>query len=78
MATSTDTTRADHAFAALTAYRRSTIDRAKVDMLREGGDLTEEVFTDLLADLRHLADELDVDFDEVNERGGWHYSHEVG
>jgi len=42
-----------------------------------GRDHAEEVISDLLGDLRHLCDELGLDFDEQSERGAMHHREEV-
>lgn len=33
--------------------------------------------SDLLGDLMHLCDALDIDFDEAVEKGRWHYEAEI-
>lgn len=59
--------RASFAVAALVAYR---------NVVRGDEDI-ETVLSDLLGDLRHLADVVGVDFDEANDRGRYHYDAEV-
>lgn len=47
---------------------------------RRTGTLDEEPalsISDMLGDLRHLCDALDLDFDELVERGAFHYSAEI-
>lgn len=70
----------DNAFAACIAYRSHARNSnlAKVDLDRDNTELVAEVMTDLLADLRHLADDLDLVFESLDERAAFHYSHEVG
>lgn len=68
---------ADNAFAALTAYRKATLTRpSKADLDRDNTELVAEVVTDLLADLRHLCDELDLMFEPLDEWAQVHYAAE--
>lgn len=64
--------RAGFAITGLVAYARRT------GLLSRGNDEDPETaFGDLLADLRHLADALGVDYDEIDEHGQVHYEAEL-
>jgi hypothetical protein len=45
--------------------------------LLSGGGSFEETFSDLLADLMHYADYIDIDFDDVLDTGVSNYTIEV-
>lgn len=61
-------TRAGNAAIAVAAY---------TDALYHGGEEPQTVFSDLLGDLRHLADALGFDWDDLDRRGDFHYQAEI-
>jgi hypothetical protein len=42
----------------------------------DGREHAEEVMSDLLGDMRHLAKSLGIDWDTINERGAGHFEYE--
>jgi hypothetical protein len=63
-----NTRRAGFVISALRAYSQKT---------GMSGEDFETTISDMLGDMRHLCDALDVDFDAASERGGGHYEAEV-
>lgn len=74
--------RANFAWAAVNAYAaetRSGGERVVSDprLSTDTRAQAEEVISDLLCDLRHLAVAWDIDWEAVDERGRWHFDFEV-
>lgn len=71
--------RAEWANQALTAYSEATRPAEEVELTLGNEDDKEEFQTrlgDLLCDLRHLADQWGVDYDEANDNGLGNYVEE--
>lgn len=80
----TNSTRADWASTALDAYAAETRNDPReqtVELLgpddREGKENAEEVMSDLLCDLHHLADRFGIEWEALLGRGAMHYRDEV-
>lgn len=58
------------------AYCKATRQRKLVEYISDPSD-GEEVIADLLCDLRHLADSMQVDWDQARTRAATHYSAEL-
>lgn len=79
-----NTDRAEWAGAALDKYAEMTRNDPREQTVtvdgpddEEGREHAEEVLSDLLCDLQHLADQLGVDWDVVTERGERNHADEM-
>lgn len=73
----TNTTRAGWARTALEAYIGETRHGGGYELTLDNSENNEEVIGDFLCDLRHLCDDLGLDFEVLAERGAMHHREEI-